>query len=204
MRGTGTGIALSSRATLTNGSASNSIGAGMHRQHLRRRPPGIEHPEVAAVGGVAGQRHDLGAARRRARCRSRNSVDARVRVAHRRRCGRHVMIQTCREREPSQPIRQARARWRDRHVRRSRRSPGRRSSPARRARTITPCHDVSAGTRTPSVTTQSLQQRAGLDDHIVPQDGPFELRAVGSITAARADGQAAAFACGDAASDVSR
>ena len=65
MRGTGTGIAASRPATLTNGSCSKSIGARVHGQHLRRVLR-HEHAEVAAVGGVAGERHHRRAALREA------------------------------------------------------------------------------------------------------------------------------------------
>ena len=60
-RGIGTGICSSSRATFTNGSCSKSNGRRVQRQH-ERRCHAAQDAEVAAIRGVAGQRHDPRAA----------------------------------------------------------------------------------------------------------------------------------------------
>ncbi len=65
MCGIGTGIDASSSATLTNGSVAKTNAVGVQRQHASRLSSGAD-AEVAAVGGVAGERHHPRAAAARA------------------------------------------------------------------------------------------------------------------------------------------
>ena len=91
MRGTGTGIAASRPATLTNGELLEVDRSRVHGQHLR----GVvrhQHAEVAAIRRVAGERHHGRAALREPARRRGRLIDAGADVGHGR---RHVVLRVC-------------------------------------------------------------------------------------------------------------